>query len=187
MSDPSMPRTPADIARAMRESLTLRPRTMEERERSAVGAALSVHLCADPTLLERGAATPARWIAEQGTSVPPSLRDWQVLCLAGDMDSVLSVLHVWTEYADAMRASHPFVDILNETEMAAIQARVRAEKSPPQIPLAVWTEIARIVDTYFSPVELLAMAMYPQPLLTDASGREHTVVEMLEAGNYEPV
>lgn len=90
--------------------------------RSAVGAALSVYLCADPTLLERGAATATQWIAEQGATVPPSVRDWQVLCLAGDMDSLLSVLHVWTVYADAMRASPPFVVAKNNAAPSALRA-----------------------------------------------------------------
>lgn len=63
-----VPRTPADIVYAMRESLMLRPRTIEERERSVVGPALSVRLCANPTLLERGAA---RWILKGRTTVLP--------------------------------------------------------------------------------------------------------------------
>ena len=182
-----MTRTPTEIVRAIRESPIHRPQTLEERERLAFGLTLSEHIYADPTILEHGAATAAQWIGEGGPDVPRSVRDWEVLCRSGDIDSVQWALLTFSEYADEMRASLPFVGIVADAEAAAIRARVRAEKSPPQIPLAVWSEIAQIVDGHFGPVEFLAMCMYPHRMLTDAAGLERTVIEMLEAGDFEPV
>lgn len=55
------------------------------------------------------------------------------------------------------------------------------------VPLSVWHELAPLVDDHFTPIMLLSMSMRPQPMLTDATGRERTVFEALEAGDYEPV
>ena len=55
------------------------------------------------------------------------------------------------------------------------------------VPISVWLELAPLVDPRYTPIMLLSMAMQPQPMLTDATGRERTVIETLEAGDYEPV
>lgn len=190
-SDPSRqqaaPRTPADIKLAIYESGVLVPQTLAEREALALGVPLAARICADPTLLERGATTAAAWIAVGGTEVTRSLRDWETLCRAGDVDSVQWALLALTVYAAEMRASMPLVDLLDNAEAAAIHARVRSEKAPSQVPIAVWREIAEIVDTHLTPVELLSMCMSPSRMLPDATGRIRTVIEALEEGDYGPV
>lgn len=64
-------------------------------------------------------------------------------------------------------------------------------QQPPRpgttVPMSVWIELAPLVDPRYTPIMLLSMAMLPQPMLTDATGRERTVVETLEAGDYEAV
>lgn len=55
------------------------------------------------------------------------------------------------------------------------------------VPLSVWLELAPLVDSRFTPIMLLSMCMLPQPMLTDATGRDRTVIETLEAGDYEAV
>ena len=86
-----------------------------------------------------------------------------------------------------MRVSHPLVGILNDAELVAISARARGEAPTLRIPHAVWDEIARLVDTRFGPVKLLSMCMLPQPMLTDRTGRERTVIETPETAHYEAV
>ena len=55
------------------------------------------------------------------------------------------------------------------------------------VPISVWLELVPLVDPRYTPIMLLSMAMLPQPMLTDATGRERTVIETLEAGDYEAV
>ena len=116
------------------------------RQWVAFGVALSAHIRADPALLESATTSAARWIVEGSAHVPRSLHDWQFLCAPGDVDSVLLVLETMSEYADVMRVSHPLVGILT---MAAWprSALARGDEPVPQMPHAVWDEIARHVGT----------------------------------------
>ena len=51
----------------------------------------------------------------------------------------------------------------------------------------MWLELVPLVDPHFTPIMLLSMSMQPNRMLTDATGRERTVIETLEAGDYEAV
>ena len=136
MHDAATVRAPADIARAIRESAAFTPETLHERQRVGFGVALAAQLCATPALLERGVTTAMRWIGDGNAHVPRSLRGWQVLCTAGDVDTVLLALEAMTEYADELRVSHPLVGILDDGDVAVISARARGEEPARAMGLA---------------------------------------------------
>jgi len=110
----------------MRESPPFSPRTVHERQRGAFGHALAVRLRADPALLDCGRARIAQWMRD---ATPPtrSVAAWHALCVCRDLDGVLEALEAATEFADAMRASHPFLGILSEADVIEIRRRVRSE------------------------------------------------------------
>ena len=57
----------------------------------------------------------------------------------------------------------------------------------PTVPISVWLLLVPLVDPRNTPIMLLSMAMLPQPMLTDTTARERTVIDTLEADDYEAV
>ena len=110
----------------MRDSPPYIPRTVHERQRAAFGHVLAVRLRADPALLDRGRARIAQWMRDVA-SPTRSVAAWHALCACRDLDGVLEALEAATEFADEMRASHPFLGILSEADMIEIRRRVRSE------------------------------------------------------------
>jgi hypothetical protein len=114
----------------MRASPPFTPTTVHERQRAAFGRALAARIRADPSLLVAGQARAACWASDASGTPPRSVVEWLTLCTQQDIAGVLTALEAETEYADEMRASHPFLGVLTDEEVAAIRCSVRAVATP---------------------------------------------------------
>ena len=85
----------------------------------ALGQAVAVRLCADPSLIERGRATIARWLTSCSPQVRPALLEWDAV-LQLPIPQVLELLTGNNERAIRLRQSNPFAGVLSPHERSAI-------------------------------------------------------------------